>query len=398
MKQVKISCYLICICLFSTIISGCKSPTSNDTSNVNELQLMTLPDEESTDSNESSSIRMTSEEIRNDLAIALNGFFALDENIISSYDTDSEYTNSLLNYILTDERALSLWKDTIGTFHYYPDIDMIVGKDVNTVFAMWYNDCRVNDPAQVENITDTRDLTYNQVMQIYNDYYASAPYVCISPYWEMCTMPKPSSDAYTINDPYEMFLYIEETDSGIKIDYSSIIGLFDSSYEITALTYNNKLNQDNFPYSFMVTGFHDSMLAGPDMITHKFPDYDKLVNLDLNSLIKITGNENSYKADSTLIATYKDYILNDTYHDKIQKYLDDNCIIYPSFNNIILLRKIVPSTEIWPYKADESTINALSDLTLYSQYTWDEMTTISDYSLKFYNDIIQDMLQNNLIE
>lgn len=111
---------------------------------------------------------------------AINAVIQLDEEKMKLYLCEEEY--SALMELKNNKEAYELWQHTVGNLTYLPSADCWYGRPMNLVYAMWYED-------QIKANATLKDevglLSYNELVNIYNEYYDKVPLVvdyCGEPY------------------------------------------------------------------------------------------------------------------------------------------------------------------------------------------------------------------------
>lgn len=257
----------------------------------------------------------------------------LDADNLQPYISERDYKNysAYFSYVKDDEESVKLWKDTIGLIIYYPDSDILIGKDVNYVEAKWYTDCYLEEVEIPGGDADEFPMDY--LLEIYEKYYLDAPY----------TAGKGAD--------YKL----EVIDGKVVFDIEDI---FDSiGYEdLNDLCHYNPWSDSlmRFSYDTVFMGYGIGYSLGYNYIEDQTSnratreDYIAFINKDLDYLIKKAEPYAAANDDggNFYINAYYEYFDNGVNKDLIQRYIDDECEIFITVSDAVLYAPL--STNLYP--------------------------------------------------
>lgn len=240
----------------------------------------------------------------------------LDAEALKPYVTEENYNMCAEGFakVKADQTASELWANTIGKLVYYPEAKVIVGVDIEAVLAMWYTDMAKNNAEMP--VEDTDDLSVEQLMNIYNEYFVNAP--------------------YSFNRIMEPKVNIQE-DGRIAVSVDTVIdNFYDESLKVILNPITRSHRDLPFDYYRVIMEREESLALGYDYIKDEFENFEALYAMDLDAFVTVTqGIEDKYK-DGSFWKTFEKYYLDETNRAIMEKYLTESCLVYRDLGNLVV--------------------------------------------------------------
>lgn len=267
----------------------------------------------------------------------------LDADGLKPYISEKDYDFYSINFkrIKENSEDALLWQNTIGQIIYYPNSDIIIGKDLEYVRDKWYTDCYLlqsNIPAD-----DASEFSKEYLLDIYENYYKDAPYLA-------------GRDVYL---PFKII------DGKITFDISKMFNslLYPDVDEI--INYNFIKNDNkSFFYDKIILGDSIGYNLGYEYIEKDTnnrsirEDYIALIDKNLDYIIDRSSKYLLYyESDSYVVKTYNNYFINRKNRKLIQEYLDKYCEIYLDVNDVTVFYHIDINSYPLYYLTDEDKLD-----------------------------------------
>lgn len=141
--------------------------TSKNISNTTDRDLLDLSKDEQ------------KKEIRRHTAIIVEAIKNLDYDTLALYlrDDKIEGAREGIERLKNNPEDVDFWNKTVGTMIYFEDSDVLLYKSVDYTMSAWYTDCWKNNADIPED--SSKDFSDEYLEEIYNKYYAEAPYEAI---------------------------------------------------------------------------------------------------------------------------------------------------------------------------------------------------------------------------
>lgn len=244
----------------------------------------------------------------------------LDIETLTLY-SDKEDRVSFFESVKNDAEACAFWNEVVGSMYYYGSCDVVLHKAPNYMLGKWFEEMEAQN---AELPDDTGDIPKEQVLDIFNKYYADAPYV-----------------AGSIMDEISIRIVDGYFKCNLNYIFDDFIG---STNEIAG--WGETIN-----YGRLLFGEKGSFGLGYDYIREDIPQYETLLSLNLDENIKlIDAMDESEKDDTSLFyRTYLNYYKNnEEARAVIQKYLDESCFGVRTLS-IVYLYYPADFSETYPY-------------------------------------------------
>ncbi len=278
-------------------------------------------------------------------------FQELDSKYLLNHNLDLAAVETF-DFILENPTLTKIWNLTIGTYEFYPEYDIVAAHSASAAFDMWYSDQIKNGS---EPLSDICLLSYDELLDICENYYSKAPYIYI----------KIDRDADRSN--YSC-IYKNEEIICFDIEY-----LFD----MPNMLMPSYLNKNNI--AMLVLGYHDMLSGGYDYIYRKIPDADALLTDDMPIIIKDVTESLANLEKDDIIDYFYDFYKNDLTDEAalpdFQSYLKDKCLSYRGYDTI---------DKFHPVASDTIPQDILDKHVIYASYSYTENPSINYLDFYYY--------------
>lgn len=244
----------------------------------------------------------------------------LDIDTLKLY-SDKEDRVAFFESVKNDAEAAAFWNEVVGSMYYYGSCDVVLHKAPNYMLGKWFEEMEAQN---AELPDDTGKIPKEQVLDIFNKYYADAPYV-----------------AGSITDEISIRIVDGYFKCNLNYIFEDFIG---STSEIAG--WGETINYGRFLF-----GEKGSFGLGYDYIREDIPQYETLLSLNLDENIKVIDGMDESERDETgsYYQTYlKYYKNNEESRAVLQKYLDENCFGVRTLS-IVYLYYPADFSETYPY-------------------------------------------------
>lgn len=233
----------------------------------------------------------------------VNAIKTLDIDVLAEY-LDSEYDLEKLQSIKENQEEYDFWVKILGDMIYFAEDDIYLTKNIAYVFAAWYTD-NLN---KVEFPDEVADISNEEAMTIYEQYYLDAPYSGHSDFMDDC-------DAY-VEDGY------------LKFDLDDVADELFDGFNFSDV-YNVGYGRPNgLRFAVMLMGdntFYDSSL---DSLKEDFPDYQLFMDKDWDAIVELPKGLDKSEKEGFYWEYYEKYYLDEANYAIIKAYLEENATVF----------------------------------------------------------------------
>lgn len=338
--------------------------TSKNISNTTDRDLLDLSKDEQ------------KKEIRRHTAIIVEAIKNLDYDTLALYlrDDKIEGAREGIERLKNNPEDVDFWNKTVGTMIYFEDSDVLLYKSVDYTMSAWYTDCWKNNADIPED--SSKDFSDEYLEEIYNKYYAEAPYEAI------CK----ASDSLRvlIEDDGSVSFYplfhdeLREIIDSITTDYTNM----------KAAILLTEENCFSLGYEYIMDPSNN-------------PDYELFMNKDLDAIMNRAVELGVVDLESTRSKSraYKNYFMEEANKIAIQDFLNNQCTVLRDLHYIRIFAP-VNIEKTFPFyvltREDKETLRNMNlnlvHVISFSSFNADE----NDFM--FFNDLSDSAIENGIVD
>lgn len=314
---------------------------------------------------------LTDEEVSYHLGKIFKALQNLDVETLAEY-TNSDYTLENLEELRADAEAVEFWNAVVGDMVYFEECDILLAKSSDYIYSKWFTQSWQNG-AELEEYVE--DMDKEEVLAIYDKYYAEAPWVCGSLKDTLLGWDVSIEDGY------------------LKCNLDRILS--DIGYEDLGnlMEYGETLN-----YGELLMG--DQILSlGYDHILEDMPNYATILSMKLDDIVALA--EAQISEDEKFGFSYDcyvDYYVPEASRAMIQKYIDENVECYREMSHLVAF---APANfdDVYPlYYATDEVRSELEKYDIVQKYYIYEFTENFDNNFELFYDAAETLIDSGVLE
>lgn len=282
---------------------------------------------------------LTEEEVYYHMGVVFEAFRTLDTQTLATY-TDDESLLEHLDAVREDAEALDFWNKIVGEMVYFADSDILMAKSSGYIYGNWYTQAWKEGKELVDEVAE---LSKEEALALYDQYFAEAPYVCGQIIDELDPVIE---DGYLI---CEMDGILE---SVWYAELSEIWGIFDP-----------------IDYAVLLMGAEDCFGLGYDYLAEDMPAYETVLSMNLNDIYTVVEEQiPEEKKDGLYYEYYQKYVVPEENRAIMQQAIDENVQAYRTLYSVWVMEKADVETDYPMSYATEETRSQLKNYNVVNCY------------------------------
>lgn len=312
---------------------------------------------------------LTEEEMCYYMTQIFRAFQTLDTETLSEF-TDSDYVLEHLDEIREDEEALAFWNNVVGKMVYFEDSDLLLAKSNTYIFGQWYEQAWKENREIVE---DVSDLSKEEVLAIYDQYFEEAPYVCGS-----------------VAD--ELRWNMEIVDGHIQCSLDNILECV--GYEELDEYWEDV---DTLNYGRLLLGDECTLNMGYDHIQEDIPEYETLLSMNLDDIVALIEEQlPEDKKSGFEYDCYMQYYVPEDTRAILQQYFDEKVDCYRGVSSVWAYAPDNGARTY--YDATEETISQLAQYNIVEPYYLSGLISNFENDFDMFYNVVEVLIESGELE
>lgn len=293
-------------------------------------------------------------------------FQTLDLDVLFSY-FDDEYAIEALTAIHDDADALDFWNKIISTIVYFPDSNLLIAKSTDYIYGNWYTQAWKENKEIPES---TANLSKEEVLALYDQYFADAPYVCALP-----------RKAFYVKDGH------------FRVSLDPLLDSIHYERPYTLTDFNNCLQ-----YGSLLMGKQDSLSLGYEYIAKDTPAYQKLYEKDLDTMVsEVESVLSDSDRSGSFYKSYQNYYVPAENRAILQQYFNENIDCYMMLGNLCYLDKADVDHDFPMYVGTQETRSQLKNYNIVNRHLLLKFPDNLSNNFNFFYEIADKLVKNGTL-